>query len=129
MENITQCEVECNRHHLLYPRRVWAEAGKDARYIRGVFVVNMPIELHNELHQEIDKNIGDSVMAYHLPSKHELARIAKLVHKNERYIAEMSPMRKLLWLWAVIPANKKSEYMQALIAQEILFFRTRKGEY
>lgn len=135
MGHIEECkedtieEVQHNRHHLLYPKRVWTEAGEDARYIRGMFVVNLPIEFHKELHQQIDKQLGDVIMVYHLPSKSELKRIANLVRKNERDINRMSPIKKLLWLWTVLPADRRSYYVETLITQEVIFLRTRKGEY
>ena len=128
-ENVSLMGVHRNRHHLLYPRRAWTEAGEAAQYIRGAFVVKLPEEFHKELHREIDGKLADSVEVCHLPSKKDLERMAKIVQRNEVYISKMTPIGKLLWLWTKIPDIDNNAYFKTLIAQEITFLRTRKGEY
>ena len=56
-------------------------------------------------------------------------RMAKIVQRNEVYISKMTPIGKLLWLWTKIPDIDNNAYFKTLIAQEITFLRTRKGEY
>ena len=74
-------------------------------------------------------NIKLSINNYHKPSKKDLERMAKIVQRNEVYISKMTPIGKLLWLWTKIPDIDNNAYFKTLIAQEITFLRTRKGEY
>ena len=135
MGHIIECEdvglekIRHNRHHLLYPKRAWTDAGTDAQYIRGVFVVDLPVDFHNELHREIDKKLGDEIRPYHLPSEQQLAKMAEMVRDNQAYLVKMSPIKKLLWLWTKVPDIDQSVYFRTLITQEINFLRTRRGRY
>lgn len=128
-KNVSLETVHRTRHHLLYPRRVWTEAGEAAQYIRGMFIVKLPEEFHRELHREVDPRLAENIELCHLPPKKDIERMAKQVKRNESYLTKMTPIGKLLWLWTKIPDIDNNEYFKALIAQEITFLRSRKGEY
>ena len=90
--------AENDRHHLLFPARVWREAGEDAQFLRGYFIVHLPREMHEQIHREINDKIGDFITAYDLPTMTQIKYLADLVRKDEQSFSDMQTIAKLEWL-------------------------------
>ena len=116
-----------NRHHLLYPARAWREAGDDAQFIRGSFIVSMPSSMHQKLHRQIDKRLGGRITKNSLPPPEQLERIANCIRENENFHS-MTAIEKLRWL-RVQTMRYNNRYIKALIGTQIAFLRKHEGEF
>ena len=117
-----------NRHHLLYPARAWREAGDDAQFIRGSFIVSMPSSMHEKLHKQVDKRLGGRITRNHLPPPEQLAKMAESIRNNSDAFHSMTAIEKLRWL-RVQTADCGNRYTKALIGVQIAFLRKHEGEY
>jgi hypothetical protein len=117
-----------NRHHLLYPARVWREAGDDAQFIRGSFIISMPAELHTQLHKKLDKKLGGLITRADLPPPHELGKIAETIRENSDHFHSMTAIEKLRWL-RLHTSSYRNHYLNVLINGQIAFLRKHEGEY
>ena len=94
-----------NRHHLLYPVRVWRSIGPNALILRGAFIVKIDEKLHAQLHRELDRLIGDYITRDMLPYKSTIKHLKKEYRKHESEIRSMAPIEKLEWLEREIDPN------------------------
>lgn len=117
-----------NRHHLLYPARVWREAGIDAQYIRGQFVVSMPSELHTLLHRRLDCRLGGEVTYREMPSPRQITKMANWIRDNNKSFRAMSPIDKLRWFGRQTK-RYHNRYLSTIIKRQIAFLQKHKGEY
>lgn len=117
-----------NRHHLLFPARAWRDAGEDAQYIRGSFIVSMPSSMHQELHKKIDKKLDGRITKQNLPSRKQLKKIADCIRDNSDSFHSMTAIEKLRWL-KVNKSVSRNRYMKVLIGAQIRFLRRHEGEY
>ena len=117
-----------NRHHLLYPARAWREAGDDAQYIRGQFIVTLPSDLHNQLHRRLDRKLGGIITRKDLPPPRQMTKMANLIRHNSEYFHSMSSIRKLRWL-SLQTKGFHNRYLNAVIKKQIAFLQKHEGEY
>ena len=118
-----------NKHHMLYPARAWHDAGSSAQYLRGMFIIHMPMRLHEQLHEKIDKKLGDDINANHLPARLSLERIANMVQVNEASFENYTPIKKLMWLQKVLEGIPHGSYLDILLDKQISFLEKHEGEY
>ena len=118
-----------NRHHILYPRQAWVEAGPIGTRLRGAFIVRMDSNLHSNLHYEIDPLIGDEVKREMLPSKRTLRHLRKEYLRNESNIRRMPALEKILWLNNHLdPERASNGWLRELLLYERLFLENHREE-
>ena len=118
-----------NRHHMLYPARAWRDAGPSAQYLRGMFIIHLPMNLHKQLHDKIDKKLGEEINPNLLPARLNLQRIANVIQVNEANFEKYTPLKKLAWLQKNIECVPHSKYLDTLLKKQISFLRKHEGEY
>ncbi len=116
-----------NKHHLLYPKHAWQKAGSDALYLRGEFIVHLPINVHQKLHQEIDKKIGDEYDC-HLPTRSTLANLAAMYQMHEYELGHMTAIDKLIWLKGRLDRTYSNSWLHRLIDYELAFLTQQSEE-
>ena len=52
---------EYNRHHILFPERIWKDILGNAKEFRSAFVVKMRTTQHAKLHRRLDGLLGENV--------------------------------------------------------------------
>jgi hypothetical protein len=109
-----------NKHHLLYPKHIWQKAGKDALYLRGEFIVRLPITVHRELHERIDPLINDAY-CWCLPTRSTLSSIAMLYELHEYELKALDVIDRLHWLESWLEPCFSNSWLRRLIEQEIDF--------
>ena len=118
-----------NKHHMLYPARAWRDAGISAQYLRGMFIVHLPMNLHKQLHDKIDKKLGVEINPNHLPARLNLQQIAKSIQVNEANFEKYTPLNKLKWFQKAIECVPHSRYLDILLKKQIRFLKKHEGEY
>lgn len=116
-----------NKHHMLYPKGAWRRAGNDALYLRGEFIVRLPINLHLRLHQEIDPKIGDEYCAC-LPMRSTLAELAEMYEMHQYELAELNAIDKLIWLDGRLDNCFSNSWLRRLIEYQIDFMAKHQEE-
>jgi len=114
---------------MLYPERAWHDSGEDAQYMRGMFIVNMPVPLHVELHKKINKKLGIEITANHIPEPRYLRIIAQSIRVNEDKFEQYTPVKKLAWLKKTLECIPHSRYLDVLLRSQISFLKKHEGEY
>ena len=118
------------RHHMLYPRKVWLRAGKEAFEIRCAFTVMLPQHLHMVLHDEIDKELGENLSEADLPDESTFKRVLENYKSKEKSIKQYSSVNKLKWLRSQFNLSQAEEecLLDKLIRLEIGFLEEHKDE-
>jgi hypothetical protein len=118
-----------NRHHILYPRSAWQQAGPTGLILRGVFIVRINSETHSKLHFEIDPLIGESIQREKLPSKRTLRHLKKEFYRNENQIRRMNAFEKIDWLNNHLDSERDTNsWLKALLFYEEDFLERHKEE-
>lgn len=109
-----QRKREVNHHHLLYPRRDWSYGY--AYLVRHAFIREIPVGIHNELHQYIVKEIP-------VPSEEKMKAAWEAYQARKYEIDGFGICRALAWLYVHIDdvAFRKE------IQKQIDFFTERLG--
>lgn len=111
-----------NRHHLLYPARVWRLIGPNALILRGAFIIKINERLHAELHHEIDKHLGDNITRDMLPRKSTLKHLKKAYKRREYEIRCMEPIKKVEWLESEIdPSISRNRWLFRMLDMQRRF--------
>ncbi len=87
-----------DRHHILYPHRIWRNLPAHIRDLRGGFAVKINKNLHGQLHQEVDKELGEEIDVSYLPGESVLNYVANNYFANEDAINELDAVAKIDWL-------------------------------
>ena len=118
-----------NRHHLLYPARVWRSIGPNALLLRGAFIVKINQQLHAQLHRELDNHLGDFITRDMLPRKSTIKHIKKEYRKNEWKIRTMTPIEKLEWLEQEIdPSIHRNRWLYRMLDMQRVFLVAHQEE-
>ncbi len=105
---------ETNHHHLLYPRRGWCDGY--AYLVRHAFIREVPVDIHNELHRDIVKEIP-------VPSESVMKVAWEEYQKNKFEIDRYGICRALAWLYVHVNDVKFRKEIQ----KQIDFFTERLG--
>lgn len=89
-----------NRHHLCFQRRNW-EKNAAASLVRNSFIYTIPVDIHNEYHYCIGKNIP-------IPEDIELVAIR---------VRDESPEFSKVWMacWYLISISNDKEFKDVMI--------------
>lgn len=101
-----------NRHHLLFQGRHWTSPY--AKQLRLHMVREIPISIHNELHNHVIHDIPK-------PSEDILATAWKDYQKNADYINSLNICQLILWLYDEIP----DEAFRACMMVQYRFFDSK----
>lgn len=102
-----------NEHHVLCPKRIWrALLGKTPEF-RGVFIVTMPIDEHNQLHSMMFKEFGE-LTELDFPKPGTIRSIVKSYNMQRKRISGMDIDQKIDWLIGKL--NPRKQRNQTLIA-------------
>lgn len=105
---------DVNKHHLLYPRKDWNSGY--AYLVRHAFIREVPVDIHNELHHDIIREIpvpSDAIM-----------KIAWVEYQNNKCeIDRYDICRALAWLYVHVNDAK----FRSAIQKQIDFFTERLG--
>ena len=116
-----------NKHHMLYPKSAWQRAGSDALYLRGEFIVRLPINIHLRLHQEIDTKIGEEYYAS-LPTRSTFAELATMYEMHQHELTTLSAIDKLVWLDGRLESRFSNSWLRRLIGSQIDFMAKHSEE-
>lgn len=108
----TVSQKQRNRHHLLFQGRHWTSPY--AKQLRQHMVREIPISIHNELHNHIIHDIPK-------PSEDILATAWKDYQKNADYIDSLNICQLILWLYDEIP----DEAFRACMMVQYRFFDSK----
>ena len=107
-----------DRHHLLYPRRVWNRLGPEYCHLRGIFVVKIRQAIHRKLHHTIDPTLGEHITESQLPDESTLLSLEKASAENESEIKAMSPFEKIDWLDGHLEDNDSSTWLKNMLQSQ-----------
>lgn len=116
-----------NKHHLLYPKRMWQMAGRDALYLRGEFIVRMPFNVHTALHEYVDPLIGDEFDCS-LPVHSTFAALADSYERHKYELSTLGAIEKLAWLDGRLEYRFSNSWLRRLIQYEIEFLTEHAEE-
>lgn len=116
-----------NKHHLLYPKRAWQKSGANALYLRGEFIVHLPINIHQMLHREIDYRLGDECSCY-LPTRSTLANLAGMYEMHQYELSMLGAIDKLEWLDSRLDCCFLNSWLHNLIRYELDFLIRHEEE-
>ena len=108
-----------DRHHILYPHRIWRIQPEAIRNIRGGFVMKINKVLHGQLHHEIDALLGEEVDENNLPGESTLELIANNYAGNEAFINTLEPIEKIDWLLANLTETEpRNQWLRMMISRQ-----------
>ena len=111
-----------NRHHLLYPARVWRSIGPNSLMLRGAFIIKIDERLHAQLHRELDGFLGDNIIREKLPCKNTIKHLKREYKKHELQVRMMNPIQKLEWLENEInPGEKRNVWLFSMLDMQRRF--------
>lgn len=120
---------ECNKHHPLYPERAYLLLGKLGTTLRDGFVIWMPMDLHRQLHDKVDRTLGGYVYRKMLPSEKTLRYLNREFEKNERAIKKMKPIDKIKWLEDRLSyKDARSYWLKNMLREQREFLEKHSGE-
>ena len=119
---------ERNRHHILFPRKPFIK-GRSLSYrkiaadLRGEFIVLMSIELHNQLHAQLNVFYPQKLRPEQMPSSQQLKRLQEDYLEEEQEIQHMRVVEKINWLIKHLDHNdpRNRNMLNALIYQSFFF--------
>ncbi len=119
----------CNRHHLLYPRRLWFRIGPTAWEVRNSFTVIIDKKLHNDLHRDIDWKLGRDITLAMLPEEDVFDRILCDYKSQRGIIRNMEVIGRLEWLKSQFePNDKRSSWLLDLLDKQEGYFADHREE-
>ena len=134
---LTQKTPKINQHHLLYPENAFKH-DKNTLILRNFFVVDTPVYLHSQLHQELDAKHGICVVQPQigpefLPVQSTLEEIFKAFEEEKptRLDKSGTVLDYLSWLKWHIPYDAKHKdcwWLADLVRDELDFFERHIGE-
>lgn len=104
----------CNRHHILFQARHWTTPY--AKQLRNVMNREIPIVIHNELHNEVLRDVPK-------PSEKLLETAWKAYQADKTTIDAFDIQKLILWLYDAIP----DEAFRACMMIQYRFFDNHKG--
>ena len=113
---------------MLYPKRIWISAGKDALTLRNAFTVGLPKKLHTQLHREVDKELGAEITEEHLPDGDTISKILQEYEKDKDNIEQYDAEQKLRWFDGQLSNKHTNFWLKLLIRKEIDFLVEHKNE-
>lgn len=118
-----------NRHHILYPRKAWIRLGPVGTYMRGVFIIRINSQLHEELHREIDPTLGGFVWSRRLPRKCTLIYLEKELRRHEHEVKELKPVEKVDWLMDRLSYDDShSHWLKTMLSRQRKFLTEHQEE-
>ena len=135
--SITKTSPGVNKHHLLYPENAFKH-DKNALILREFFVVDVPVYLHSQLHQELDIKHGICIVQFQigpefLPDKSTLEEIFNAFkdEKTGKLDGNRTVLDYLSWLNRHIPYDsdhKDCWWLADLVRDELDFFERHVEE-
>ena len=114
-----------DRHHILYPHRIWRAQPAKIRDLRGGFAVKINKALHGQLHREIDQLLGEDVDESYLPAESTLEFITNNYFANEAIINELDTIAKIDWLLKNISdKDPRNQWLRMMLSHQREFLKT-----
>ena len=118
-----------DRHHLLYPRRVWNCLGPTFCRLRGAFVIKTRQNIHRALHHTIDPTLGDHITELQLPDESILLLLETAFAEQESDIKHMGPIEKIIWLNSHIgEEDPSSTWLRTMLDSQREFLEAHQEE-
>jgi len=89
----------------------------------------MPVDLHRQLHDKVDRTLGGYVYRKMLPSEKTLRYLNREFEKNERAIKKMKPIDKIKWLEDRLSyKDARSYWLKTMLREQREFLEKHSGE-
>lgn len=82
--------MEKNRHHLFFEKARYGRRNRQGNKLRRIFVYEIPVQLHNKIHQEIE--------FVPIPPEGEMSEMLRQYNILKPFIDRLSPAEACRWL-------------------------------
>ena len=97
--------------------------------MRGVFIIRINSQLHEELHREIDPTLGGFVLSRRLPRKCTLIYLEKELRRHEHEVKELKPVEKVDWLMDRLSYDDShSHWLKTMLSRQRKFLTEHQEE-
>ena len=124
---VSRGNPEYNRHHILFPERIWKDILGDAKEFRSVFVVKMRTTQHTKLHRRLDGLLGEKVSEKDFPRSSTLNTMVMDYNFKKERIGLLNIHQKIDWLLAELdPNDKRNKLLISLLRKQRTYLKYYK---
>lgn len=118
---------EYNRHHVLFPERIWKEILGEHQDFRGVFVVRMRASQHERLHRLLNSFLKEDLTDADFPRASTLRKMALDYSLQKDRFRIMNIHQKIDWLLRELdPKDKRNRLLIKMLKRQRSFLRYYK---
>ncbi len=118
---------EYNRHHILFPERIWKEILGEHQDFRGVFVVKMRATQHERLHRLLNSFLKENLTEADFPRASTLRNMAFDYGLQKERFMFMNIHQKIDWLLTELdPSDKRNQLLIKMLKRQRSFLKYYK---
>ncbi len=118
---------EYNRHHILFPERIWKEILGEHQDFRGVFVVRMRSTQHERLHRLLNSFLKENLTEADFPRASTLSSLAYDYELQKERFRFMNIHQKIDWLLRELnPSDKRNRLLIKMLKRQRSFLKYYK---
>jgi hypothetical protein len=118
---------EYNRHHILFPERIWKKILGENADFRSVFVVKMRTSQHERLHRKLDSELKDELTVFDFPKTSTLQQMILDYSLQKGRFQAMNIYQKIDWLLSELdPRDRRNKLLISLLKKQRSFLKFYK---